>query len=123
MSALNKKEWVCNCKSLNITDFHDTKVYDDGICYFCGHYALERDLKHRRNKALPKKLSKRTHITSFEEFKVKYEKITLLRNEGLTFVEIAYSMDISISTVERIKGFYGSYKAYKDLIDVKIRDK
>lgn len=32
---------VCNCKSVNPTIYHETKVFNGDQCYYCGHIALE----------------------------------------------------------------------------------
>jgi len=37
----NSSNYICNCKSKSEVNFHETLVYDNGKCYYCGHYALQ----------------------------------------------------------------------------------
>jgi hypothetical protein len=103
--------YICNCKSVNHLEWHPTQIYDDGLCYYCGHYALKANEKTRRNAAAPKK--PKTRRNGIDEFIRKREEIIGYSNKGLNMSQIAVIMDMGVKTVSAIKNLSGCYKRYK----------
>lgn len=108
--------WVCNCKSEHHLLWHETQVYDDGICYYCGHYALDRGSVDVKVISVKKKSAKINKRPKLQEVKERREKITHLFNKGMTIREIGVKMGLNPKTVSAIKNLAGTYGKYKGLI-------
>lgn len=110
--------WVCNCKSKNY-DFHPTQVYDDGLCYYCGHYALQEEERFKRRSSKPVKESElsREELKAIrkQQFINKRVKILQLKEQGLTNLDIAVMFQINVDTVNMIRNMSGTYKKYRDI--------
>jgi len=112
---------VCNCKSLSELFFHETRTYDDGKCYFCGHYALDgREtipngdyatyLKSRwRDGPFSMSSRRRKSSKSTTQYKLTLHRLQTydkLRNEGVKIKDIALKLGISVRSLTKLREYW-----------------
>ena len=106
-----KKTYICNCKSENITDYHETLVYGDQQCYYCGYYAQELPAKVKVKQE--KSNTRKQMFKTVKEIKHFRQKVKKLRESGEKMAQIAYRFNMSLAMLENVYYLINTYKKYK----------
>lgn len=109
--------WICNCKTEHHLLWHETQIYDDGICYFCGYYAMKKETMGKITMVnLNTTVRKFNRKPKLQDVKERHEKITRLFEEGMSIRDIGDMMQLNSKTVSAIKNLAGSYRKYRGLL-------